>query len=198
MSSLGTPWRPSNPAGGGAATTTDETTHRRRAHADVQRRTSDSACQPDVRRIGIRTRVFSHSKTSAVALPAAGANLSVSVSTGAPSGSGVTRPAPTSRARTSSSMGTPHLWTPRLTTICQLDAPGITYRVYGPGSTRTPAISAGDGTWVLVASLAPSRHGWADGASPPLTFRPRAHGRLEHRFMVPPPAVTAVAPNGLG
>src|SRR2546426_6298544 len=68
MSSLGTPWRPSNPAGGGAATTTDETTHRRRAHADVQRRTSDSACQPDVRRIGIRTRVFSHSKTSAVAL----------------------------------------------------------------------------------------------------------------------------------
>src|SRR2546422_9836606 len=178
MSSLGALWRPSNHAGGGAATTTDETTHRRRAHADVQRRTSDSACQPDVRRIGIRTRVFSHAKTSSVVLPAAGANLSVSVSTGAPSGSGVTRPAPTSRARTSSSMGTPHLWTPRLTTICQLDAPGITYRVYGPGSTRTPAISAGNGTWMLVALLAPSRPGWANGASPPHTLQPRDDRRV--------------------
>src|SRR5437773_123329 len=182
MSSLGALWRPSNHAGGGAATTTDETTHRRRAHADVQRRTSDSACQPDVRRIGIRTRVFSHSKTSSVALPAAGANLSVSVSTGAPSGSGVTRPAPTSRARTSASMGTPHRWTARLTTICQLDAPGITYRVYGPGSTRTPAISAGNGTWMLVASLAPSRHGWSNGTRPAMTLLPRADGRPEHRF----------------
>src|SRR5207253_5170067 len=73
MSSLGAPWRPSNPAGGEAATTTGVTTHRRRAHAIVQRRTRDYACEPAVRRIGIRTRVFSHSNTSSVALPVAGA-----------------------------------------------------------------------------------------------------------------------------
>ena len=61
----------------------------------------------DARRIGIRTRVFSHSRTSSVAFPAAGENFSVSVSTGAPSDSVVTVPAPTSFARTSLSMGTP-------------------------------------------------------------------------------------------
>src|SRR5437879_7621134 len=93
MSSLGAPWRPSNPVGGEAATTTGVTTHRRRAHAVVQRRTRDDGCQPAVRRIGIRTRVFSHSNTSSVALPVAGANLSVSVSTGAPSDSVFTVPA---------------------------------------------------------------------------------------------------------
>src|SRR5438132_922298 len=46
MSSLGAPWRPSNPVGGEAATTTGVTTHRRRAHAVVQRRTRDDARQP--------------------------------------------------------------------------------------------------------------------------------------------------------
>src|SRR5438309_10309413 len=76
MSSLGAPWRPSNPVRGEAATTTGVTTHRRRAHATVHRRTRDYACQPAVRRIGIRTRVFSHSNTSSVALPVAGANSS--------------------------------------------------------------------------------------------------------------------------
>src|SRR2546427_4082989 len=126
MSSLGAPWRPSNPVGGEAATTTGVTTHRRRAHEVVQRRPRDDACQPAVRRIGIRTRVFSHSNTSSVALPVAGANLSVSVSTGAPSDSVFTVPAPTSAARTSLSIGTPQRWTPRLTTICHFEAPGIT------------------------------------------------------------------------
>src|SRR5881628_1410962 len=130
MSSLGAPWCPSNPAGGGAATTTDETTQRRRAHVDVQPRAGAGGSQPDVRRIGIRTRVFSHSMISSVAFPAAGANLSVSVSTGVPSGSAVTAPAPTSPARTSLSIGTPQRWTPRLTAICHFDAPGIAYNVY--------------------------------------------------------------------
>src|SRR6266436_3494999 len=127
-----------------AGTTTDERTHQHRAHVSVQSRATGDACQPDTRRIGIRTRVFSHSTTSSVAFPVAGANLSVRVSTGAPSDSVVTVPAPTSPARTSLSMGTPQRWTPRFTTICHLDAPGIAYRVYLPGSTRTPAICAGN------------------------------------------------------
>src|SRR5882724_9074226 len=38
-----------------------------------QPRASAGECQPDVRRIGIRIRVFSHSRTSSVALPAGGA-----------------------------------------------------------------------------------------------------------------------------
>src|SRR6266850_6767316 len=141
MSSLGAPSCPSNPWMGG--TTTDETIHRRRAHVTLQRRPGDGECQSEARRIGIRTRVFSHSTTSSVALPVAGANLSVRVSTGASSDSVVTVPAPTSPARTSLSMGTPQRRTPRLTTSCHFDALGIAYSVYVPDSTRTPPIRAG-------------------------------------------------------
>src|SRR2546430_7498613 len=135
MSSLGAAWRPASPVGGEAATTTGVTTHRRRAHAVVQRRTRDDGCQPAVRRIGIRTRVFSHSNTSSVALPVAGANLSVSVSTGAPSDSVFTVPPPTSAARTSLSIGTPQRWTPRLTPTANSEAPEFTYSGYSPGPT---------------------------------------------------------------
>src|SRR5256885_9868058 len=139
MSSLCAPWRPSNPVGGEAATTTGVTTHRRRAHAVVQRRTRDGGCQPAVRRIGIRTRVFSHSNTSSVALHVAGANLSVSVSTGAPSDSVFTVPAPTSAARTSLSIGTPQRWTPRLTTFFFQAEDGIRdYKVTGVQTCALP------------------------------------------------------------
>src|SRR6266850_920778 len=174
MSSLGAPRCPSNPGGGGYNNRRGDTSAS--CACEWQPRASDGGCQPDIRRIGIRTRVFSHSTTSSVALPATGANLSVSVSTGAPSDSVVTVPAPTSPARTSLSMGTPQRWMPRFTTICHFDAPGIAYRVYVPCFTRTPAISAWNGTPRLVASLAPSRHGWSNGTSPPITLRPRADG----------------------
>src|SRR2546422_4318212 len=62
--------------------------------------------------------------------------------------------------------------------ICHFEAPGITYSVYVPGSTRTPAISAANGRWMLVASLAPSRHGWPNGTSSPMTLRDRKSTRL--------------------
>src|SRR5439155_25943001 len=135
-----------------AARPTGATAHRRRAHATRQRRRRAYACQPAVRRIGIRPRVFSHSNTSSVALPVAGANLSVSVSTGAPSDSVFTVPAPTSAARTSLSIVTPQRWTPRLTTICHFEAPVITYSVYVSSYTRIPPISAEYWRWELSAS----------------------------------------------
>src|SRR2546428_587506 len=62
------------------------------------------------------------------------------------SGSVLTVLAPTSPARTFLSRGTPQRRMPRFTTICHFDAPGIAYSVYVPGSTRTPAICAGNGT----------------------------------------------------
>src|ERR1041385_5999567 len=60
-----------------AVTTTTRTTHWRGAHVSGQPRSMDHACQPEVRRIGIRTRVFSHSTTSSLAFAVAGATDTV-------------------------------------------------------------------------------------------------------------------------
>lgn len=57
-------------------------------------------------------------------------------------------------------------------------SPGMAYSVYQPGSTATPAMLAGDGTWMAVASSAPNLHGWPKGTRRPMIGRPSWRGRL--------------------